>query len=224
MPEDASFSDGKNLPSDGSQHSVDEPSSVGSSDEQISEVSEAKPPREPTLEEDIAALEKLNLMRSVMIKIQGGRHPHVPTDQLLDRRLKIDPAKYQAPYVVRLVCTLMMVFVFGSLFWFLMWLVLTPLNLTHAVRLISTGFATVVAAVAGVSIFHPSSVPDEKILRRDIQQQIVDLRVALKKENELLKAEKRRIQAEKGKEDDIMDNKSENVTKMDHITASNQEQ
>lgn len=137
----------------------------------------------PTLAEDLADLEKLNLMRALMLQLQGGKHPYASTDALLRRRMNFDPAEFQGPYIVRLICTIMMVFVCCSILWFMLWLMASALNLTYFVRLLSTGLATLIAAMAGVAIFHPSSVPDEKKLKEAMEKRLHQLRSELENES-----------------------------------------
>lgn len=135
------------------------------------------------LADDILQLEKLNLMRAVMLRLQGGRHPNAEVDALLKRRMNLHVESFQGPYAVRLVCTLLMVFVLATVLWVVLWLFATSLELNYFVSLLSTGFATLIAAMAGVAVFHPSSVPDEKLVRAEINQRLEELRGELQKKS-----------------------------------------
>lgn len=136
------------------------------------------------LAEDILKLEKLNLLHAVSLRMQGGRHPKSEIESLLKRRMDFSNEEaIQGPYLVRLICTLMFIFVCSSLFWGILWLIASALELNYFVRLLSTGISTLVAAMAGVAIFHPSSSPDEKKLKEAINRRLEDLRDQLKKEN-----------------------------------------
>ena len=130
----------------------------------------------PSLAEDLAQLEKLNLMRAIMLRMQGGRHPNAEVDALLKRRLDLRQDDFQGPYAIRLICTLMMVFLICIIMWGIVWLVATAFELSAIARLLSTAIATMMAAAAGVAIFHPSSVPDEKLVKEVITRRMAELR------------------------------------------------
>ncbi len=139
-------------------------------------VEEAVKPAAPSLAEDLAELEKLNLMRAVMLRMQGGRHPNAEVDALLKRRLDLKAEDFQGPYAIRLICTLMMVFLICIIMWGSVWLVTTAFELSAIARLMSTAIATLMAAAAGVAIFHPSSVPDEKLVKEIVTHRMAELR------------------------------------------------
>lgn len=129
------------------------------------------------LSDDLNQLEKLNLMRAVLLRMQGGRHPSAEIDMLLQRRLNLKKEDFQGPYAIRLICTLMMIFLLCSIFWGILWLFATALELNYFIRLMSTAIATLLAATAGIAIFHPSSVPDEKLLKEAIDRRISELKI-----------------------------------------------
>jgi len=130
----------------------------------------------PSLAEDFLRLEQINLLRAVILRMQGGRHPSREIEGLLQRRMNFSREELQGPYVVRLICTIMMVFVAATVFWALLWAFSSILQLSYFLRLISTGIATLFAAVAGIAIFHPSSIPDEKALIDAIEARMNELR------------------------------------------------
>ncbi len=130
----------------------------------------------PSLADDLVQLEKLNLMRAVMLRLQGGRHPNAEIDSLLQRRLDLRPEDFQGPYAIRLICTLMMIFLLGVIMWGIIWLIGTAMEWSYFLRLISTGIATLLAAGAGVAIFHPASVPDEKQVKETIARRLAELK------------------------------------------------
>lgn len=130
----------------------------------------------PSLAEDFLRLEQINLFRAVILRMQGGRHPSREIEGLLQRRMNFSREELQGPYVVRLICTIMMVFVAATVFWALLWAFSSILQLSYFLRLISTGIATLFAAVAGIAIFHPSSIPDEKALIDAIEARMNELR------------------------------------------------
>lgn len=134
------------------------------------------PEAEVSLEDDLAQLDKLNLLRAVMLRLQGGRHPNAEIDALLQRRLNFKTEDFQGPYVVRLICTVMMIFLICIIFWGMIWLFSTALNLNYFIRLMSTGIATLMAAAAGIAIFHPASIPDEKQVKEAINKRLAELK------------------------------------------------
>ncbi|MDD2997517.1 MAG: hypothetical protein PHV05_00570 [Candidatus Riflebacteria bacterium] len=141
-----------------------------------------------TLAEDLQQLEKLNLINAVTLRLQGGRHPVIEIDELLKRRMNLDSEEFQGPYVVRLICTLMMIFLLSSVCWAILWLFATALEWNYFVRVISTGIASLFAAVSGIAIFHPASLPDEKLLKKAIASRIESLREELKVEESIAAA------------------------------------
>jgi hypothetical protein len=133
----------------------------------------------PSLADDFLKLEQLNLMRAVTIRMQGGRHPSREIEGLLQRRMNFSREELQGPYVVRLICTIMMIFLAATICWGILWALSSILELSYFLRLISTGIATLFAALAGVAIFHPSSIPDEKALSDAIEARMNELRKEL---------------------------------------------
>jgi len=133
-------------------------------------------PAQPSIVDDLLQLEKLNLMRAVMLRLQGGRHPNAEIDALLQRRLDLRPEDFQGPYAIRLICTLMMIFLLCIIMWGIIWLVGTAMEWNYFLRLMSTGIATLLAAGAGVAIFHPASVPDEKQVKETIARRLAELK------------------------------------------------
>ncbi|HNX75927.1 MAG TPA: hypothetical protein PLM07_01280 [Candidatus Rifleibacterium sp.] len=136
----------------------------------------AEPLPEPTLADDLALLEKLNLMRAVMLQLQGGRHPDKQIDGLLKRRFDFKTEDFQGPYAIRLICTLMMVFLICMIMWGLIWLLATAFELSAFSRLMSIGIATLMAAAAGVAIFFPASLPDEKLVKEVVTRRMAELK------------------------------------------------
>ncbi len=144
----------------------------------------------PSLADDFLKLEQLNLLRAVTIRMQGGRHPSREIEGLLQRRMNFSREELQGPYVVRLICTIMMVFIAASLFWGILWTIGSILEMSYFLRLISTGIATLFAAVAGIAIFHPSSIPDEKSLIDAIEARMNELRKELGETGQSTNAQK----------------------------------
>ena len=130
----------------------------------------------PSLADDLMQLEKLNLMRAVMLRLQGGRHPNAEIDALLQRRLDLRPESFQGPYAIRLICSLMMIFLMCVIMWGLIWLLGTAMEWSGFIRLMSTGIATLLAAAAGIAVFHPASVPDEKQVKETIARRLAELK------------------------------------------------
>jgi len=130
----------------------------------------------PSLADDLMQLEKLNLMRAVMLRLQGGRHPNAEIDALLQRRLDLRPESFQGPYAIRLICSLMMIFLICIIMWGIIWLLGTAMEWSGFVRLMSTGIATLLAAATGIAVFHPASVPDEKQVKETIARRLAELK------------------------------------------------
>lgn len=137
----------------------------------------------PTLADDFLKLEQLNLLRTVVIRMQGGRHPSREIENLLQRRMNFSRDDLQGPYVVRLICTIMFIFFAATFFWAILWAIGNAFALSYFTRLISTGIATLFAAAAGVAIFHPSSLPDEKAIADAIEARMNELRKELEENN-----------------------------------------
>lgn len=139
--------------------------------------------QQPSLEEDFAMLEKINILKAVMIRMKSGRHPAPQIDALLKRRMNFSGDEFQGPYIVRLLSTLMMVFVISTLVWGTLWILASGFGLSFFTKVLSTGMATVVAAIAGISIFHPTSLPDENLLKQSIEQKFKELHTELQEIN-----------------------------------------
>lgn len=151
----------------------------GSPDNQAAAAAPAETPAPETkisLEDDLAQLDKLNLLRAVLLRLQGGRHPNAEIDALLKRRLDLRAEDFQGPYAVRLICTVMMIFLICIIFWGVIWLFSTAFQLNYFVRLMSAGIATLLAAAAGIAIFHPASIPDEKQVKEAISRRLAELK------------------------------------------------
>lgn len=130
---------------------------------------------EPTLEEDFELLQRINVLKAVMVRMQGGRHPSPEIDALLQRRLNFSRDTFQGPYIIRLISTLIMIFVATTLCWGILWILASGFELSYFLRILSTGMASLVAAIAGVAIFHPSSVPDEKLLKEFVDDRLQEI-------------------------------------------------
>jgi len=138
----------------------------------------------PSLAEDFLRLEQINLLRAVILRMQGGRHPSREIEGLLQRRMNFSREELQGPYVVRLICTIMMIFIAATVFWGILWAISSILELSYFLRLISTGIATLFAALAGVAIFHPSSIPDEQSMTSAIEKRMDELRQELSEQKQ----------------------------------------
>ncbi|GEM_PF-5187037 len=134
---------------------------------------------EPDLAADVDALKRLNLLKAVLVRMNGGRHPVAEVDALLRRRMNFSRQDFQGPYVIRLFTTWMMIFIVATLFWSVLWILSSGFALNYFLRILSTGMATLVAAMAGVAIFHPSSLPDESLLQQAIDERFNELKAQL---------------------------------------------
>lgn len=178
MPEELKTTESISGAGEGSMSGDKEPDTDKSA---VPETSAAEEPQTFDLAEDLLQLEKINLIRAVMIRIHGGRHPNKEIDALLKRRIDItaDNHEIQGPYVVRLICTVMMIFVMSGLFWIFLWLLAASFELNYFARLFSTGMATLFAAAVGIAVFHPSASPDEKLVKQLINQNLELIRKEL---------------------------------------------
>ncbi|MEW6708508.1 MAG: hypothetical protein AB1403_01690 [Candidatus Riflebacteria bacterium] len=134
---------------------------------------------EPDLASDVDALKRLNLLKAVLVRMNGGRHPVAEVDALLRRRMNFSRQDFQGPYVIRLFTTWMMIFIVATLFWSVLWILSSGFEINYFLRILSTGMATLVAAMAGVAIFHPSSLPDESLLKQAIDDRFKELKAQL---------------------------------------------
>ena len=152
-----------------------EPTTEEKKSENEANTPETKPAPTPTLAEDYEQLKKLHLLKDIMIRQKAGRHPSTEIDALLKRRMNFKNEDFQGPYVVRLISTLLMIFVFAAIFWSVLWILASGFNLTYFIRLLSTGMATLVAAIAGIAVFFPSSLPNEAILKKAIDLKMKEI-------------------------------------------------
>ncbi|PKL42600.1 MAG: hypothetical protein CVV41_13710 [Candidatus Riflebacteria bacterium HGW-Riflebacteria-1] len=171
----------------------------------------------PTLAEDVAKLEQIDRLRAVVLRMQGGRHPNREIEDLLQRRLNLPLEEFQGPYVTRLVVTLMMVFIASTAIWAILWAIGNAMELNFVLNMVSTGMATLVAAIAGVAVFHPASVPDEKKLIAAIEAHMNELRMELGKSESAGNTSE-----EPGKAGDDGNKKSSTTVEADLKAASDQ--
>ena len=69
-----------------------------------------------------------------------------------------------------------MIFLICMILWGIVWLVSTAMELNSFIQLMSMAISTLMAAGAGVAIFHPASVPDEKLLKEAIVHRMAELK------------------------------------------------
>lgn len=155
------------------------PSEIPSEKTEPSAVEEEK----PSLADDFELLEKINILKAVMIRMKGGKHPLPEVNAMLKRRMNFSGEDFQGPYIVRLLSTLMMIFVFSALFWACLWILASGFDLSYFLKILSTSMATMVFALAGVAIFHPTSLPDEGLLKQAIEKKFKELHAELEEIN-----------------------------------------
>jgi low affinity Fe/Cu permease len=136
--------------------------------------------KEPSLGEDLAMLDQINVLKAVLIRMKGGRHPSPQIDALLKRRLDFSGESFQGPYIVRLASTLMMIFVLSVLLWSILWVLASGFQMSDFLRVLSVSMATMIAAIFGIAVFHPSSLPDENQLKKAIDQRLKEMKVRQK--------------------------------------------
>lgn len=159
------------------------PAATEQEDAEVTETSDPGSESRATLLDDYAMLERINILKAVMIRMKGGRHPSDQIESLLKRRMNFSGEDFQGPYVVRLVSTLMMIFIFSALLWAFLWILASGFGLNYFIKILSTGMATVVAAIAGVALFHPSSLPDEEQLKKAIEQRLKEIQAEVRELN-----------------------------------------
>jgi low affinity Fe/Cu permease len=136
--------------------------------------------KEPSLGEDLAMLDQINVLKAVLIRMKGGRHPSPQIDALLKRRLDFSGESFQGPYIVRLASTLMMIFVLSVILWAILWVLASGFQMSDFLRVLSVSMATMIAAIFGIAVFHPSSLPDENQLKKAIDQRLKEMKVRQK--------------------------------------------
>lgn len=135
--------------------------------------------KEPTLADDLIKLQQIKLLRAVTIRAQSGKYPDTEIDDLLKRHMNFANNEVQGPFAVRLVCTFMFIFIFGAMTWGIIWTIATIFEFNYFLRLMSTGIMTLMAAVAGIAIFHPLSLPDDKKLKIAIENRMEELKAQI---------------------------------------------
>lgn len=169
MPENLENLDETNQPSENPEGGEASPEIQDENDES-SMAPESTIQPEPSLEEDFETLQKLNLLKATLVRMQGGRHPNPEIEALLHRRLNLSRESFQGPYIIRLLSTLIMIFVAATICWGVLWIL--AFELSNFIKILSTGMASLVAALAGVAIFHPTSLPDENLLKQRIEEEM----------------------------------------------------
>lgn len=138
---------------------------------------EKEPEKVYTLEEDLEALKKLNLVRELCIKIQFKKHYNKETDALLNRRFNIDPEKVKGNVILRIIITIVSIFFTAILMWGISWLLVAAVteNTFWIMRFISSvlGFLTIIGMA--IAPFLPFPVIDENKLDICIKKEMEKL-------------------------------------------------
>lgn len=153
---------------------------AAASEEPVAEP-ESEPVAEPTLEEDYAALKEMNLLRNVMVRLQYGKYPDARIDGILKRRMELDESKFQGPQIVRIIVSILALFLSCTLFFIFVWLAAKGLGFDNFAKTASVIISLFFFSGFGFVIFNSLSVPDEKKLKKAISERMAELENMLPK-------------------------------------------
>ncbi len=143
------------------------------------------------IDQDLETLRKIDISKAILIKTQrGGKHPDKKTDRLLDRYMQLGNEEIEGPYLIRVLSTIMFVFIVSALSWLLIWLLGAVAGWSVFLRFLSIAMSTFVIAMFGVAVFNPMSLVNEPELQRKIKLRLEELHQSRQKDiNEKLGAD-----------------------------------
>lgn len=141
---------------------------------------------EPSLKDDYELLKNMNLLRNIMVRAQYGRFPDKKIDALLKRRMDIDESKFQGPRIVRIIISIIALFLFCTILYLIIFLVSKGLNLPDVATTASLVISLFFFSGLGFVIFNNLSVPDENKLKVLIKERMTELEVELKVDNKFI--------------------------------------
>jgi hypothetical protein len=128
------------------------------------------------IDADLETLRKIDISKAILIKSQrGGKHPDKKIDGLLNRYMKFTPDEIEGPYLVRVLSTIMFIFIVSALSWLLIWVMGNVAGWSVFIRLLSIAMSTFVIAMFGVAIFNPMSLLNENDLQNKIKIRLEEL-------------------------------------------------
>jgi low affinity Fe/Cu permease len=89
--------------------------------------------------------------------------------------MKFTPDEIEGPYLVRVLSTIMFIFIVSALSWLLIWVMGNVAGWSVFIRLLSIAMSTFVIAMFGVAIFNPMSLLNENDLQNKIKIRLEEL-------------------------------------------------
>ncbi len=126
-----------------------------------------------TVKEDYEQLMSINLYKEVAIKLQFIKHPNPEIDALLERRIDLSSKNLLInPFGIRVLSSIVIIFLMGILIWSMIWVFGTILGLTVLAKSLSSLLAILVISGMSISIFQPLPVIDEEQLNKHIVREM----------------------------------------------------
>jgi hypothetical protein len=136
-----------------------------------------------SLEEDYDALLALNLNKEAAIKLQLHKHPDPQIDALLERRIDLkDPKLTLNPFGIRILSSMIIIFLLGILIWAMIWLFGSILGLSTLAKSLSSLLAVIVISGMSISIFQPLPLIDESLFNNHLINEMNKIRKIIEKD------------------------------------------
>lgn len=126
----------------------------------ISEIVPPDPP-EPTPEEDLRELERMDWLGATLKRFRLGKHPDPQVEKLLQRRLDLDHRNFLSAYPLRVLCSLAIVVAGCGTAWIIFWSVFSLAGFTVFLRELSWGMSFLLVCLMFVVLSNPIRLYDE---------------------------------------------------------------
>lgn len=151
---------------------------------QVNGLTEKNSPEEiPDDMEDFKKLLDLNLLKEATLKIQLKKHPNKKIDDLLERRLNLKSKDFTGPFAIRVVASILIIFLTSIVIWSGIWVIGIALELNYFYKIMSTIISIILVSAMAITIFQPLPIIDENRLLKHITEEMKKLK-SLTKLNE----------------------------------------
>jgi hypothetical protein len=158
-------------------HPQTEPVDEGQANSSNSSLEGGEETKSYSLDDDYDWLLSLNLPKEAAIKLQFGKHPDSAINALLERRIDLNAPKTTInPFGIRILSSMIVIFLLGILIWAMIWLFGTILGLSTLIKSLSSLLAVLVISGMSISIFQPLPLIDEKEFNNHLINQMNKIR------------------------------------------------
>jgi len=119
-----------------------------------------------TRESDLQALQNMDWIGATLKRFRTGKHPDPHIESLLDRRLNISRQDHLAPYLVRMLVSMALVFTVCTAAWVFLWAIGSLLQLNSFLIELSYGMVFLLIALFGIAMTNPVNLYDEPSIEK----------------------------------------------------------